>query len=572
MCPASTRSNAPGGRRSSTYGKWHSRMRRSACSSTSSQGLDVPRRYARGSTPTICTRLPRTSTVALSSTRRCAGVRSVRPAVRENGSLLCSTSWFPRTTYGLSSSASSVRSIRSPRGRETRSPVTQTSSGRRSRTHSTARSTAREPREGSPRWKSDRWATRTPSSSGGSRGSTASSGRSRTQPASNQPQPTPAPTTPPKRAPARDLAIIAPETAPPIVRRCRSARSLASDFQLFEHRSDRHDVPLELQLRVRKPGGDADELRQVEDRHLEVLAGRGLQLRLPRVEREVAERARRDDRVRAGLLGLLDRLDQLAEGRLLARLDDREPTALDLRGVVDRLAPAGLDDPLQRPGPVRILEAEDLRRPQDLAAVERRDLQALEALVRRLLQQLVALALRDLPEQVAHLDVAAVGRDPDALQVVAHALTQSVVVLQLPVGLSEIERADVAHRQQRVAACRLRVRKDPRVEVQVVVGLRLVDVAGAAARHGLQLDELQADLRRERLRRRIELLGGEGGEAALAVGDASHPSAGGGSTPGWSSGPFSRAPASSLHSVRPSACSPCTMPSAPSRPCSFTRL
>src|SRR5436190_748179 len=472
MCPASTRSNAPGGRRSSTYGKWHSRMRRSACSSTSSQGLDVPRRYARGSTPTICTRLPRTSTVALSSTRRCAGVRSVRPAVRENGSLLCSTSWFPRTTYGLSSSASSVRSIRSPRGRETRSPVTQTSSGRRSRTHSTARSTAREPREGSPRWKSDRWATRTPSSSGGSRGSTASSGRSRTQPASNQPQPTPAPTTPPKRAPARDLAIIAPETAPPIVRRCRSARSLASDFQLFEHRSDRHDVPLELQLRVREPGGDADELR----------------------------------------------------------------------------------------------------RAQALAAVARRDLQVLEAPVRRLLQQLVALALRDLPEQVAHLDVAAVGRDPDALQVVAHALTQSVVVLQLPVGLSEIERADVAHRQQRVAACRLRVRKDPRVEVQVVVGLRLVDVAGAAARHALQLDELQADLRRERLRRRIELLGGEGGEAALVVGDASHPSAGGGSTPGWISGAFSRAPASSVNSMRPSACSPCTMPSAPSRPCSFTRL
>jgi hypothetical protein len=35
---------------------------------------------------------------------------------------------------------------------------------------------------------------------------------------------------------------------------------------------------------------------------------------------------------------------------------------------------------------VRVLEAEDLRRTQDLAAVERRDLEALEALVRNVLQ------------------------------------------------------------------------------------------------------------------------------------------------------------------------------------------
>src|SRR5438034_951301 len=78
---------------------------------------------------------------------------------------------------------------------------------------------------------------------------------------------------------------------------------------------------------------------------------------------------------------LLDRLDQLAERRLLARGDDRETAALDLRRVVDRLAAAGLDDPLERPGTIRILEAEELRRPQDLAAVERRHLQPLEPLV-----------------------------------------------------------------------------------------------------------------------------------------------------------------------------------------------
>ena len=74
-----------------------------------------------------------------------------------------------------------------PRGRESRSPVTQTRSGCRSATQSTARSTARAPRDGTPRWKSERCAIRRPSSSGGSPGSASSRTRRRTQPASNQP-------------------------------------------------------------------------------------------------------------------------------------------------------------------------------------------------------------------------------------------------------------------------------------------------------------------------------------------------------------------------------------------------
>jgi hypothetical protein len=117
-------------------------------------------------------------------------------------------------------------------------------------------------------------------------------------------------------------------------------------------------VPLELQLRVGEAGGDADQLREVQDRHPEVAARLLPELRLPRIEREVAERAGRHDRVGACLGRLLDRLDQLAERGVLARLDDRKAAALDLRRVVDRLAAAGLDDPLQRLGPVGIVEAE----------------------------------------------------------------------------------------------------------------------------------------------------------------------------------------------------------------------
>src|SRR6266852_9361461 len=111
----------------------------------------------------------------------------------------------------------------------------------------------------------------------------------------------------------------------------------------------------------------------------------------------MAERARRHHHVGPRLHRLLDRLDQLAERSLLARLDDRKAAALDLRGIVDRLAAARLDDPLERPRAIRILETHDLRRAQDLAAVERRDLEPLEPLVGGDLQLLVPLALGNLP-------------------------------------------------------------------------------------------------------------------------------------------------------------------------------
>src|SRR5438270_7410235 len=114
----------------------------------------------------------------------------------------------------------------------------------------------------------------------------------------------------------RDRSGERPRRTPPLHRDRRPPRAnLAQyllDLELLEHRIDRDDVTLELQLRLVQAGRDPDELGEVEDRHLEVLARRLLQLRLPRVEREMAERARRDDRVRACLLRLLDRLDQLA--------------------------------------------------------------------------------------------------------------------------------------------------------------------------------------------------------------------------------------------------------------------
>ena len=121
-------------------------------------------------------------------------------------------SWLPSTAKVGDSPASAACSRASPRGCESRSPVTSTRSGRRSRTHSAARSTECAPREGTPRWKSDRCASRSPSSSGGNPASATSRSRRRTQPASKWPQASPAAAAP--RAPSASCrtAIAADRT------------------------------------------------------------------------------------------------------------------------------------------------------------------------------------------------------------------------------------------------------------------------------------------------------------------------------------------------------------------------
>ena len=113
--------------------------------------------------------------------------------------------------------------------------------------------------------------------------------------------------------------------------------------------------------------------------------------------------------------------------------------------------------------------------------------------MRRGLQQLVALAVGELPEEVADVDVPLVGRRADRDEVLVHPRPQLGVALELPVRLSQVQRADVADRHQRVGAGRGRVGQDARVQMEVVVGLGLVDVACAAAGDRLELDQIQAD-------------------------------------------------------------------------------
>ena len=255
---------------------------------------------ASGSTPTTETRSPWRSTVASSSRSSRACSRSPqlggpRERIARHGDVVVS-----EHTNGSSSRASSSRRRGSPRGCETRSPVTQTRSGRRSATQSTARALAPLPREsGAPRWKSDRCPIRSPSSAAGSpsigpRARACGASRPRTSRRRH------------RRARARrdddDREHSEPEvigaTQDPLrgtgadrraagtAQASASAGLLESTLQreLLEHRLHRDDVPLEAELGVRQARGDADQLGEVQDRHLEVLARLLLELRLPRVE------------------------------------------------------------------------------------------------------------------------------------------------------------------------------------------------------------------------------------------------------------------------------------------------
>ena len=159
-----------------------------------------PRTISRGSAPAIHTLRPRSSSSRPSSRSSVAGSSSRRSDRRACGSRLSAMSWLPSTANaGRGSTRTSRRSIGSPRGWVRRSPLIATRSGFRSRAHSAACQTAPTPGDGTPRWKSERCAIRSPSSSGGSPGSSSSSSRSRTQPASSRPQPRPAAAAQPRR-------------------------------------------------------------------------------------------------------------------------------------------------------------------------------------------------------------------------------------------------------------------------------------------------------------------------------------------------------------------------------------
>src|SRR5207249_5371988 len=84
----------------------------------------------------------------------------------------------------------------------------------------------------------------------------------------------------------------------------------------------------------------------------------------------------------------------------------------------------------------------------------------------------------------------------------------------------QIERADIADGEQRVLAEPLGLAEDAGVQVEVVLGAGLVDVAGAAAGEAGDVDQLHVEQLGHGAGRHVELLLREAGQAARVIGVA----------------------------------------------------
>ena len=133
-----------------------------------------------------------------------------------------------------------------------------------------------------------------------------------------------------------------------------------------------HDVAAEAELLGGEPEREADELGEVQDRHLQLAADDGLGQRLLEVEVQMAERAGRHDAVGVGVDRVAEVATGLAQRRGLVHRDDREAAALVRAGVVDHRAAERVDHLLEVAlARMLVVDPQALGGPHDVAAVER---------------------------------------------------------------------------------------------------------------------------------------------------------------------------------------------------------
>ena len=108
-----------------------------------------------------------------------------------------------------------------------------------------------------------------------------------------------------------------------------------------------HHVLVHAELLGLEAEREADQLRQVQHRQAEVAVDDLGRVGLLKVEVQVAERARRDERVGVRVDRVADVPAGLLQRRLAVHRDDREAAALARALVVDRLAAERLDHLLE---------------------------------------------------------------------------------------------------------------------------------------------------------------------------------------------------------------------------------
>src|SRR5947207_5637770 len=143
-----------------------------------------------------------------------------------------------------------------------------------------------------------------------------------------------------------------------------------------DHRGGPYHVAAHAELLRLEAECQADELGEVQDRHVEVAADDFLGQRLLQVEVQVAERAGGHEAVRLGVHRVAEVAAGLLERGLLVHRDDREAAALAHARIVDHGAAECLDQEVQVVvAGMLCVDAQPVARAHDVAAVEGADAQ-----------------------------------------------------------------------------------------------------------------------------------------------------------------------------------------------------
>src|SRR5581483_3867847 len=117
----------------------------------------------------------------------------------------------------------------------------------------------------------------------------------------------------------------------------RRWEALDLEFDFFERAFGRNDVVVEAQLRRLEAEGQSEQLRQMEDRNVDLFLEHARGVGLLSVEVEMTERTRGDEKIGSLFLGLDDVVAAHRQGLVAVERYHRESAALRGAAILDGL-------------------------------------------------------------------------------------------------------------------------------------------------------------------------------------------------------------------------------------------
>src|SRR4051794_1448841 len=263
------------------------------------------------------------------------------------------------------------------------------------------------------------------------------------------------------------------------------------------------DVPVDAKLLRREPKRQPHKLRQMQHRHIELLAHVLLDLALEAVKHGMAEGTRCHHRLRAGAFCRLDVLTGELDGNPLVMGGGMESAALGTSAVVDGLAAQQLREPLQCDVVARIDKTITLRRTRDVAAVKGGHGKSVERLDDELAQPIEPDIFIKNPEKMADAGSPAVAQALGG-QARIDRLAQTGLFQEGRVRIEQVERAGVADGHER-QTLPLGERENAQVQGEKTYGVDGPQLARAGAGCGLDSYQIEAETCGDAMGRFVEL-------------------------------------------------------------------